>query len=311
MIVRRWSCEIHGTIAYCLDNTVLTAPQFGDGNWRGGWWARYRRDDGQLQWKRFHRRGACFFDIVDDAIVATTHKWSGVYAFSLRNGHHLWSRLGDRFDFLLRLFEWLPCDNEGDPPECIYEGGILTRSGRLLDHATGRILRRCELHYRSVIHSKDNSTMHRSELDSIDGHPAQYSPPRARYCLPLDGDYVDELDRSLAAAGLERSGLGLCSIARNGNICVIACEPPVSCRAEYRSRFFVPAKPMDVPHHLLIVSQSSGRIVSRWELGSYYQGQIAWADARTLAITLQSRKQWNWSYRRNLLVFDWRRDEVA
>ena len=49
-------------------DVIVTAPRFGDGNWRGGWWAMYERATGRCIWKRKHRRGAELFDRSGDVI---------------------------------------------------------------------------------------------------------------------------------------------------------------------------------------------------------------------------------------------------
>jgi hypothetical protein len=106
----RWHAQVDGSIALVDDNALITAPRFGDGNWRGGWWAKYDLSNGNCLWKTKHRRGANVCDVLDDVIIATTHKGSGVYAISLSTGKILWSRLGDRFNWLLKGCDLLPAD---------------------------------------------------------------------------------------------------------------------------------------------------------------------------------------------------------
>lgn len=97
-----WAREIYGSVEHSHAECVITAPHFGDGNWRGGWWARYEHDSGTQVWQRYHRRGACLFAITGDVIIATTHKYSGIFGISLTTGKKLWSRLGYLFDYLLK-----------------------------------------------------------------------------------------------------------------------------------------------------------------------------------------------------------------
>ena len=150
MIPSLWNDTVFGGIAMTTEDSIVTAPRFGDGNWRGGWWARYDRRTGACIWKRKHPRGAELFDRIGDIIFATTHKYSGIYAISLASGGRVWARLGDRFDWLLKCIDTLPFDNEGDAPERVWDGGLLTRSGRLLNAETGRIVSRHHLEYSHV-----------------------------------------------------------------------------------------------------------------------------------------------------------------
>jgi hypothetical protein len=263
-------------------NSLITAPRLGDGNWRGGWWARYQHRTGQLVWRHNHRRGACLFAIVNGVIVATTHKFSGVYAFSYETGKKLWSRLGGHADWLLKLFDYLPCDNEGDAPDRIQNDQILTREGRLLDRTSGSIL--------------SSHTIAR-------GDPFHW--PRFRYGgIPVHSESPDPIDPLLANEGLESSGPELCLVQKRDYAFVIACKPPNEHRTAPRSRLYRPAIPTDVPHYLIVIRRTDNEIVHHEKLGLYYHAEIAWADETTLAITLQNKNQWNRSYRRDLRVYD-------
>ena len=164
-----WAKEIHGSVEHVDAGSVITAPRFGDGNWRGGWWARYEHHSGELIWRRHHRRGACLIGVVGDVIIATTHKSSGVYAIDYRTGRKLWSRLGDHGNLLLKIFDYLPCDNEGDRPALIYNGHILTARGRLLDRTSGRIISRHSVEFCSG-----------GIVRAIDGNPVTHWHPLAR-----------------------------------------------------------------------------------------------------------------------------------
>ena len=131
-----WKTTVHGGIALVTADTIITSPRFGDGNWRGGWWGRYERRTGECRWRQKHRRGSSLFDKVGDVLIATTHKNSGIYAFSFSDGSRLWGRLGDRLNWVLKLIDMLPVDNEGDAPERIWHGAVLTHRGRLLNPVT-------------------------------------------------------------------------------------------------------------------------------------------------------------------------------
>lgn len=297
MIPLLWSKEIHGSVGHSDADSIITAPRFGDGNWRGGWWARYQHRTGELVWRRYHRRGACLFAVVDGVIVATTHKCSGVYALSYRTGKKLWSRLSRRADWLLKLFEYLPCDNEGDGPLRIQNDQILTCEGRLLDRKSGAILS-CHM-----TGSGDDAS--RSSKEAGGDRDDPFLTPRFRYGgIPVQPESPDAIDHSLAHAGLETSGPDPCLVHRHDHAFVIACKPSNEHRGALPSRLCLPANPTDVSHYLIIIRRAGNKIVHCEELGLYRHAEIAWADDTTLAITLQNLKQNAWSYRRDLRVYD-------
>ena len=296
MISHLWSHEIHGSVEHSDASCIITAPRFGDGNWRGGWWARYDHDTGMLRWRHYHRCGACLFAICENMIIATTHKSSGVYAISLESGRQIWSRLGYRFNILLKLFEFLPCDNEGDGPLQIMDGHVLTSSGRLLDRNSGRVL---------SVHRIEYRTSSPWGIKSVDGKPFNtFHVPRFRYGgMPTQPERSVAIDQTLSGEGLETSGPQWCS-QRSGDFhYVIACSPPAEHQGSPQSRLYQPAEPVDVPHYLLIMRHSDKQVVHREELGHYYQAEIGWFDSDTLALTMQTKRQWNWGYRRDARIY--------
>lgn len=300
-----WSRTIHGSVAWADDESLITTPLLGDGNWRGGWWARYDRNTGAVIWRRWHRRGASLFALVGEMIIATTHKGSGVYAINYATGRKLWSRLGDRFDLLLKLCEFLPCDNEGDGPMDIVNDLVFTGRGRMLDPATGKIESRHRIDYHW---DSDNSC-----TTLVDGKPWMRSSLWPVYSA---GNEIPtgEIERLLAGHGLVASlGHAICIRQQGAYVYVIACAPPEQYRNGPWARLNPlgpPGKPnetirpFNVPHFLLVLRVSDNAIVHREELGNYYLSRIAWLDRKILAIDLQTTRQWNWSYRRDVRVYD-------
>ncbi len=243
-----------------------------------------QRRTGELVWLSHQRRARCLFDVARGVIVATTDEYSGVYALSFETGKKIWSRLGDRFDWLLKLFEYLPCDNEGDGPFRIQDDQILTRGGCLLDRSSGTIL---------------------SRNHCFDLRKGDFQKPRFRYGgIPSETEDPDAIDRILALEGLETSERYNCLIQKRDRAFVIACEPPSQHRDPARSRLNAPVKPTDVAHYLIVIRHADNAIVHREKLGLYYHAEIAWADEATLAIAVRNKKQWYWSDRRDLRVYD-------
>lgn len=297
MIPALWNGTIFGGIAMTNEDCIVTAPRFGDGNWRGGWWARYDRRTGSCKWRRKHRRGAELFDRIGDVVFATTHKYSGVYAISLATGRRLWSRLGDRSDWMLKCFDVLPCDNEGDAPERVWDRGLLTRSGRLLDAATGRIISRHELEY---------SNGNPRTLVKIDGgsvSPA--STLRTREAINLYNQDTEHISALLAKDGLGFPGWGPCSVAAHDLIVCIACAVPYEYRQDPRRRIAVGGSSEEVPHYLVVCDAGGSAILERYELGTFYIGELDWVDDSILSLTTQTRRQWNWSYQRQMWLLEW------
>lgn len=165
---------------------------------------------------------------------------------------------------------------------------VLTRYGRLLDSQTGKV---------KVGHKIEWGEPPRCELKSIDGKPiTDFDVPRFRYGgIPKKPDHSKALDRLLASMGLQEGGPQWCCLRREEYYIVIAC----ALTDEYRFS----SGPLDVPHVLLIIREADQEIVYREELDSCYHAEIAWCDRDTLAITLQTVKQCNWSYRRHLRFY--------
>jgi hypothetical protein len=298
MIPSLWNDTVFGGVAMTTEDSIVTAPRFGDGNWRGGWWARYDRQTGTCKWRREHRRGAELFDRIGDIVFATTHKYSGIYAISLASGRRVWARLGDRFDWMLKCFEMLPCDNEGDAPERVWNGRMLTRSGRLLDAATGRIVSRHQLEY-----SNDNPRT-LIKIDEKLVSPA--GALRARESFDLHKQEEGPVEALLARNGLGLAGTHPCVIRAHGLCVCLACKPPGKFLEEPRSRLHVGGSKDEVPHFLVVSDSESSTIIEQFDLGTFYTGEIDWADESILSVTTQTLRQWNWSYQRQMWLLEWR-----
>ena len=304
MVTLEWTQRIVGTAVYCHDQFVLTAPALGDGNWRGGYWGRYRRCDGAFQWQRFHRRGCSFFDLVDDVILATTHKYSGIYALSLRDGRMLWTRMGDRFEWLFRVFEWLPCDNEADTPLATIGNQLLTHRGLLLESKSGRTVRRCQFQYAE---RAPGDTSFGQQLVSVDGEPFHpFMPPNRRFDFPDDPGARNRIADRLNEQGLVRGRDSL--VVRFGDWLVVLAEEVWKRRAglswPIRPRY-PDSRDDEVPHFLVLMDRNASRVELQIDLGTYYSGHIAWVDSSTVAIACQTRRQRMWSSQRFLKMFRW------
>ena len=297
MIPALWNGTIFGGIAMATEDFIVTAPRLGDGNWRGGLWAKYDRQTGACKWQRKHRRGAQLFDRIGDIVFATTHKFSGVYAFSLESGQRLWARLGDRFDLLLQCFDWLPCDNEGDGPERVWNGGLLTRSGRLLDPRTGKIASRHQLEFSSGSPRK---------LAEIDGNKvSSVGSLRARESIDLYKQDTEAITSLLLQNGLGLAGIYPCAVTAN-DLCVsLACKPPHGYRHAPESRFQVGGSNEEVPHYLIVSDASCSTVLRQFELGTFFAGELDWVDDSILSVTTQTRRQWKWSYQRQMWLIEW------
>jgi hypothetical protein len=244
MVPALWDIEVHGGIALVTNDAVVTAPRFGDGNWRGGWWAKYDRQTGDCMWRRKHRRGAELFDVIEDVIVSTTHKYSGVYALSLSSGRRLWTRLGDRFDWLSRFFDKLPLDIEGDAPEKIWHDAVLTRRGRLLNAATGKIESRHTLEY-----SNGNPvTLVRVDGESVDTR----EPLRERTAFQLHDRDTKQIEVLLEKNKLELANVESCVTSGHGITIAVACKPPQEFGQSPQSRLYTGGSLRDVPHFLIV-----------------------------------------------------------
>lgn len=290
-----WHSDVYGCAKYVAGDSVIVSPRFGEGNWRGGWWTRFDRDSGAVVWRRYHRRGADLFAVLDDVIVASTFKNSGVYVFSFESGRRIWARLGERCDWLLKLCDYLPADNGGDGPVAIYNGRILTRYGRLLDLKSGRIVS----HY-SLEHGRDG-------IKSVDGKPFERSVKDVFVHGRLGGKTVEnaKVDSILEKQGLELSEHYASAVESGSCTLAIACQPAGRRSGRKRARLHRPAKPLDIPHWLYVFRSSDGEVLYREELGCYYKGDFSWVNARTVAVALQTVGQWNWGFgRRQIRLYD-------
>lgn len=297
MIPALWSANVFGGVAMVTEEAIVTAPRFGDGDWRGGWWAKYERATGHCVWKKKHRRGAELFDRSGDVIFATTHKYSGVYAISLHSGARLWSRLGDRFDWMLRVFDLLPCDNEGDAPARVWNGGLLTRSGRLLSPVSGAVLSRHRLEY---------SKSPPGTLLSIDGERvAPSSTLRKRESIALHAGQPAYVNEILKNEGLGLAGILPCVVCAHGLTICLACRPHPQFIDQAQSRLSVHGSKEEVPHCLVVIDTDRLAMVEQFPIGSFLTGEIDWADGELLSVTTQSRRQWDWSYERQMWLVEW------
>lgn len=297
MMKELWKTTIHGGIALVTDDAIITSPRFGDGNWRGGWWGSYDRRTGQCRWRRKHRRGAALFDRIGDVLITTTHKYSGIYALSFYDGSRLWCRLGHRLNWLLKLFDLLPVDNEGDAPETIWHGAILTRAGRLLNARTGRIESR---------HSLEYATGNGRTLVRIDGESATpYAAARDRYCFPLHEYDKAPMEALLRKHGLELSSYHPCVAGAHDLSVAVACSPPTEFAARPGSRLRSGGSRKNVPHFLIVSDANCTTLLERYELGHFYVAELDWADDALFSVTAQTYQQRSWSYRRHLWVFEW------
>ncbi len=297
MITKLWKTTVHGGIALVTDDSIITSPRFGDGDWRGGWWGRYDRRTGECRWRQEHRRGAALFDKAGDILIATTHKRSGIYAISFTDGSRLWGRLGDRLNWLLKLFDMLPVDNEGDSPVKIWHDTVLTHSGRLLNTATGKIESRHALEY-----SADPPIT----LVRIDGESVtQPGDARERYCLPLYDYDKAPIEALLRRHGLELSSYYPCVASAHGIAVAVACIPPAEFATEAGSRLHSGGSKENVQHFLVVSDPDCTTILEQYDLGSFYMAELDWADDSLFSVTARTYKEFCWSYRRKLWVFEW------
>lgn len=302
MIKELWSRKIHGSVAFCDVDIVLTAPRFGDGNWRGGQWALYRRSDGAPVWRRWHRRGCELFDLVDNTIIATTFKGSGIYAISLLNGKQQWRRLGDRFNVLFELLDGLPCDIEADGPCMIVGDSLVTRRGRILNILSGEIAARGKVQY---VREVGNPDVWGAEFIGPDGSVASgYRTLCERVSAPVDVSVTERVSGFLGRLGLEKAERWRSSLQIGEEIYVLAREPSAKRRPNRILRVAATQEPCDLTHRLLVLDASMQTILQTVELGQCYLTDIAWSDERTLCVTTQTVKEWNWSYRRFLRCFE-------
>jgi hypothetical protein len=297
MIKELWKTMVHGGIALVTDDAIITAPRFGDGNWRGGWWGRYDRRSGECQWKRKHRRGAALFDRIGDVLITTTHKYSGIYAISLSDGSRLWCRLGYRLNWLLKLFDMLPVDNEGDAPERIWRGAVLTRAGRLLNATTGRIESRHRLEY---------VTGNARTLVRVDGESVTpFDAARERYCFPLHEQDKAPMEALLGKHGLQLSSYYPCVATAHEIAVAVACIPPTEFASHPGSRLHAGGSKENVQHFLIVSNADCTTILEKYDLGMFYVAELDWADGSLFSVTAQTYKERFWSYRRHLWVFEW------
>ena len=301
-----WSKEIRGTVAYADANSLITSPENKFAyHCVGGWWSRYRRDNGELIWRRHHRRGSVYFGLVSDVIIATTYH-AGIYGISFISGRKLWTRLGDSFDWFLKLLDCVPgLDNEGDRPVGIVHQHVLSVEGRLIDRNTGRILSRHHLE----TYVEESEAMARGAVGyraTIDGQIFDFSPRLKQQeteflnCQKMR----DEIQKILAQENLELSGDWNCIQEYNSMVFFIACNPPDFDHSVYQTRLQSGVKTIDVRHFLMVMRRIDSVIIHREEIGFYYQASFSWCNQGLLTVELQTKKQWNWGNRCDLRVYD-------
>jgi len=297
MIKELWKTRVHGGIALVTDDAIITSPRFGDGNWRGGWWGRYDRRSGECRWRRKHRRGAALFARVGDVLITTTHKYSGIYALSLSDGSRLWCRLGYRLNWLLKLFDGLPVDNEGDAPERIWQGAVFTQAGRLLNATTGRIESRHRLEY---------LTHNARTLVRVDGQAVTpFGAARERDCFPLHEQDKAPMEALLGKHGLQLSSYYPCVASAHDITVAVACIPPPEFASQPGSRLYADGSGENVPHFLIVSNADCTSILQRYGLGMFYVAELGWANDSLFSVTAQTCKERVQSYRRQLRVFEW------
>jgi hypothetical protein len=230
-------------------------------------------------------------------MIASTYKSSGIYAISLTSGQRIWSRLGDKFDWLRRCFDIL-CDDVGDAPTRIWNGGLLTRSGRLLNAETGKIVSRHRIEYLNTIRT----------LMKIDGNsvtPTYTFRERESFDLYRKQD-TSKVSILLANLGLSISSWRTPCVTAYGLMICIACEVPAEFLHEPDQRFSVGRSHQDIPHHLVVCDESGATIIARFGLGNFFAGEIDWADNSVLSVTMQTVRQWNWTYKREMWLLEWK-----
>ncbi len=278
MIPLLWTKEIEGRVGHALGECVITAPRF------GGAWTRYDAATGELVWRQRHRKPGEFFALVSDVIVGTTDKRSGVYAIDYHTGRKRWTRLGGWADPLLQLFEYLPCENEGDGPCEIRDGQIVTLAGRFLDPKDGRI----------VGAEKVESYYHRCRSEARFDYGG----------IPLQEEKHEDIERILSEQGLELGGRQWCALTKGPIVFVVAARPPEEYRARPQSRLYVPAQPMDVPYVFMVFRAEDRTLLFQEEIGSYYTAEFSWAT-EYLALELLKTEHCSWSedLRRDVRIY--------
>ena len=289
-----WTTSLKGGIALIQGDMVIASPRFSDGVPLGGWWTRYNLRTGECLWRRKHRRGASLCHLADDLVIASNNHGSGVYAISLESGRRLWCRLGDAFDWLLKLFEYLPCYNEGDQPERLWNGGVLTRSGRLLDLSNGKILSRHKLDHSSFYNGQGSC---REVLDKIDGEPvpgAGLPPERPDWAgFDLYQYSNGPIKKLIRKRGLELASYECCAAEASGSAVAVAKE-----KSE---------KNRETPHYLIVADRACSSILKEYELGIFAEGNIDFANEEVLVVTTRSfwKRELEIS-RRNMWMVEWR-----
>ncbi|QIF02688.1 PQQ-binding-like beta-propeller repeat protein [Roseimicrobium sp. ORNL1] len=278
MISLLWAKEIEGRVGHALGQSVITVPRL------GGWWTRYDAMTGEVIWRQHHRKPGSFFALQSDVIVGTTDHGSGIYAIDHHTGRKLWTRLGGWADPLLKLFEYLPCENEGDGPCEIVTGQIVTMAGRILNPTNGRVVGR----------EKVQSYYQRGR------GPARYFYGG----IPTSNETHEGIEQLLSDQGLELGGPQWCALAKGSCIFVVACRPPEQYRTRPRSRPYSAAKPADVPYVFMILRAEDNAILFQEEVGSYFTAEFSWAS-EYLVLELQNSEQraWDSERRRDVRIY--------
>jgi hypothetical protein len=256
-------------------------------------------------WRRKHRRGGALSDKIGDILIG---QGNGSYAISYSDGRRVWHQLGYSFNWLLKLFDLLGIDCEGDQPERIWHGDVLTRSGRLLNAATGKVKSRHSLEYTTVEYNKHNSYGAYQELASVDGESvAPFHSARDRDGFPIEDHDTKQIELLLAKSKLELANLESCVTSAHGITIAVACNPPQESGQSPQSRLYAGGSSRDIPHFLIVCDEKGTLIHERFYLGDFYHGEIDWADPNVFSVTTQTNRQWKWSNKRHLWLFEWSR----
>jgi hypothetical protein len=198
---------------------------------------------------------------------------------------------------LLKLFDMLPVDNEGDAPERIWHGAVLTHRGRLLNATTGKIESRHTLEY---------SADFPITLVRIDGESVTpLGDARDRYCLPLYDYDKAPIEALLRKHGLELSSHYPCFASAHDISVAVSCIPPAEFAAEAGSRLYRGGSKENVQHFLIVSNSDCTTILEQHDLGSFYDAELDWADDSLFSVTARTYKEFLWSYRRHLWLFEW------
>jgi len=141
------------------------------------------------------------------------------------------------------------------------------------------------------------------KIDGDSVSPA--STLRARESIDLHKQESGPIEALLARNGLGLAGIHPCVISAHDLSVCLACRPPEKYRAAPRSRLHVGGSTDEVPHCLIVSDSGGSTILGQFDLGTFYTGELDWADDSILSVTTQTRGQWNWSYQRQMWLIEW------